>query len=217
MNDALGLIEVKGLSSAVNVADTMLKVASVELLGIEKANGFGWMTIKVSGNVGAVKASVDSGTAKAKESDAFVSSIVIPRPAEGIKDPFLKMKQPEDSSVVTGDKYKPEKKSSKQTVKDEESEEKKKDDKETLKVTSVKSDSKQTEKPDSGNKSATASGKDENGTSSNEVVKKNFNKPKDSSRQKPKTKRTVSRSESSKKDREDTSKTDQKRLTNKTN
>ena len=90
MNDALGLIEVKGLAAAINVADTMAKVASVELLGIEKARGSGWMTVKVSGNVGAVNAAIDAGTAKANESQVFVAAKVIPRPAQGLSNEFLK-------------------------------------------------------------------------------------------------------------------------------
>lgn len=209
MNDAIGLIEVRGLASAVNVADIMLKVASVELLGIEKANGSGWMTIKVCGNVGAVKASVDSGTAKAKESDAFVSSIVIPRPAEGIKEPFFKTKQPEDSSDTSEDRSKPENEESEQTVKNEGSEEKKDDKKNTLEKTSVKAEPEQTAEADNGNKKERAS--------SDEVVKKNITKPRASSRQKPKTKRTVSSSKAAEEVKEATSKDEQKNVSDKSN
>lgn len=89
MKEALGLIETKGLAAAIHIADTMLKVAAVELFGIEEARGNGWMTVKVTGNVGAVKAAVDSGTAAAKESQVFVSAKVIPRAAEGLGDLFL--------------------------------------------------------------------------------------------------------------------------------
>lgn len=96
MNEALGLIEIKGLSAAINILDTMLKVASVELIDIEKTNGSGWMTIKVSGNVGAVNASVEAGTAKAKESNVLVASKVIPRPMEDIVSKFLHKEEIQD-------------------------------------------------------------------------------------------------------------------------
>lgn len=46
MKQAIGLVEVKGLASAIEVSDTMVKVANVELLGVEKARGFGWMTVE---------------------------------------------------------------------------------------------------------------------------------------------------------------------------
>ena len=80
MKQAVGLIEVRGLASAVNVADTMVKVATVALLGIEKAKGNGWMTIKVLGDVGAVKAATDAGCAAAEKVGEVVSVHVIPRP-----------------------------------------------------------------------------------------------------------------------------------------
>ncbi|MCI3029300.1 BMC domain-containing protein [Desemzia sp. C1] len=96
MNEALGLIEIRGLAASINVMDTMLKVASVELINIEKTKGSGWMTIKVSGNVGAVNASIEAGTAKAKESNTFVASKVIPRPMGDIAKQFLHKEEIQD-------------------------------------------------------------------------------------------------------------------------
>lgn len=84
MNQAIGLIEVKGYGSAVMIADTMVKVAAVELIGVQQARGFGWMTIEVAGDVGAVKAAVDAGKAKAMEGNSFISALVIPRPANAL-------------------------------------------------------------------------------------------------------------------------------------
>ena len=84
MNQAIGLIEVKGYGSAVMIADTMVKVAAVELIGVQRAWGFGWMTIEVAGDVGAVKAAVDAGKAKAMEGNSFISALVIPRPANAL-------------------------------------------------------------------------------------------------------------------------------------
>lgn len=90
MKQAIGLVEVKGLASAIEVSDTMVKVANVELLGVEKAKGFGWMTVKVAGDVGAVKAAVDAGKAKAVQHNVFLSALVIPRPANNLENFFFK-------------------------------------------------------------------------------------------------------------------------------
>jgi microcompartment protein CcmL/EutN len=86
---SLGLLEVKGLAGAITVADVMAKVAVVELVDIEKAKGFGWMTVKVVGDVAAVQASIDAGAAKAKENGSFVAAKVIPRPDQMVIDTFL--------------------------------------------------------------------------------------------------------------------------------
>ncbi|MBU5359701.1 BMC domain-containing protein [Enterococcus raffinosus] len=93
MKQAIGLVEVKGLASAIEVSDTMVKVANVELLGVEKAKGFGWMTVKVAGDVGAVKAAVDAGKAKAVQNNVYLSSLVIPRPANNLEDFFFKKEE----------------------------------------------------------------------------------------------------------------------------
>lgn len=84
MEKSLGLIEVRGLSSAIEVADCMVKTADVVLLGVEAARGNGMMTVKVNGNVGAVRAAVEAGKAKALFCKAFVSSDIIARPHESL-------------------------------------------------------------------------------------------------------------------------------------
>ena len=58
MKQALGLVEISGLSTAVVVADTMAKAANVRILEIENTKGLGYMTIKIVGDVGAVNAAV---------------------------------------------------------------------------------------------------------------------------------------------------------------
>ena len=79
MNNALGMIETKGLVGAIEAADAMVKAANVSLEGYEKI-GSGLVTVIVRGDVGAVKAAVDAGTASAEEVGEVVSSYVIPRP-----------------------------------------------------------------------------------------------------------------------------------------
>ncbi|GCF95234.1 carboxysome shell protein [Enterococcus florum] len=79
MNDALGMIETRGLVGAVEAADAMVKSANVSLLGTEKI-GSGLVTVMVRGDVGAVKAAVDAGSAAAEKVGDVVSVHVIPRP-----------------------------------------------------------------------------------------------------------------------------------------
>lgn len=79
MGQALGMIETKGLVGAVEAADAMVKSANVTLIGYEKI-GFGLVTVMVSGDVGAVKAAVDSGAEAAKNVGEVHSVHVIPRP-----------------------------------------------------------------------------------------------------------------------------------------
>lgn len=88
MNQAIGLIEVAGLASAIKTADTMLKAANVTFKTMERAKGSGWMVIVVEGDVGAVNAAINSGEADAKQFGKFISSKVIARPAEGLGKVF---------------------------------------------------------------------------------------------------------------------------------
>lgn len=78
-NEALGMIETKGLVGAIEAADAMTKAANVVLIGYEKI-GSGLVTVMVRGDVGAVKASVDAGVAAASNVGEVVSKHVIPRP-----------------------------------------------------------------------------------------------------------------------------------------
>lgn len=87
---SLGLVEVTGLSSAVETADAMIKAANVELIGLEAARGSGMMTVKVIGDVGAVKAAVEAGKACAMTFGALVSFDVIARPIESTGDMFVR-------------------------------------------------------------------------------------------------------------------------------
>lgn len=77
--DALGMIETRGFVGAVEAIDSMVKSANVKLVGIEKVGG-GYVSVFVRGEVGAVKAAIDAGTAAAKKVGEVVSVHVIPRP-----------------------------------------------------------------------------------------------------------------------------------------
>lgn len=76
---ALGLIETRGLIGAIEAADAAMKAADVELVGRERADA-GLMTIKLKGDVAAVRAAVDAGAAAAQRVGELVSVHVIPRP-----------------------------------------------------------------------------------------------------------------------------------------
>ena len=76
---ALGLIETRGLVGAIEAADAATKAADVKLVGRERADA-GLITIKLTGDVAAVRAAVDAGAAAAQRVGELVSSHVIPRP-----------------------------------------------------------------------------------------------------------------------------------------
>jgi ethanolamine utilization protein EutM len=77
--NALGMIETKGLVGAIEAVDVMVKAANVTLVGVEKVGG-GYVSVFVRGEVGAVKAAIDAGTAAAKKVGEVVSIHIIPRP-----------------------------------------------------------------------------------------------------------------------------------------
>ncbi|MBO1308400.1 BMC domain-containing protein [Enterococcus sp. 669A] len=77
--EALGMIETRGLIGAIEAADAMVKAANVVLIGTEKI-GSGLVTVMVRGDVGAVKAAVDAGVSAANSVGEVVSNYVIPRP-----------------------------------------------------------------------------------------------------------------------------------------
>ena len=89
MQNAIGLIETRGLVPLVEATDAMAKAANVK---IEKRIniGGGLVTTVVSGDVGSVRAAVDAGAAAATQVGELISSHVIPRPAEGVVAAYLK-------------------------------------------------------------------------------------------------------------------------------
>ena len=77
--EALGMVETRGLTAAIEAADQMCKAANVALVGTEKI-GSGLVTVMVRGDVGAVKAATDAGAAAAERVGELISVHVIPRP-----------------------------------------------------------------------------------------------------------------------------------------
>jgi ethanolamine utilization protein EutM len=77
--EALGMIETRGLVAAIEAADAMVKSAEVTLIGTEKI-GSGLVSVMVRGDVGAVKAAVEAGSQAASTLGELIATHVIPRP-----------------------------------------------------------------------------------------------------------------------------------------
>ena len=89
--EALGMVETRGLTAAIEAADSMVKAAQVTLIGTEKI-GSGLVTVMVRGDVGAVKAAVEAGAANASRLGELVATHVIPRHHQDVEKilPVLK-------------------------------------------------------------------------------------------------------------------------------
>lgn len=89
--EALGMVETRGLVAAIEAADAMCKAANVTLIGTEKI-GSGLVTVMVRGDVGAVKASVEAGSASASRLGELIAIHVIPRPHTDVERILPKLK-----------------------------------------------------------------------------------------------------------------------------
>mgnify|MGYP001455579743 CR=1 FL=1 len=76
---SLGIIETRGLTAAIEAADTMLKAADVRIVGTEKI-GSGLVSVVIQGDVGAVKSAVEAGAENAARLGELVAVHVIPKP-----------------------------------------------------------------------------------------------------------------------------------------
>jgi ethanolamine utilization protein EutM len=83
MQQALGMIETRGLVGAIVAADAMVKAARVKFLGRQKVGG-GLVVVMVTGDVGAVKAAVDAGAAACQQVGNLIATHVVPRPHDEI-------------------------------------------------------------------------------------------------------------------------------------
>jgi microcompartment protein CcmL/EutN len=85
MQEALGMVECKGLVAMIEASDAMVKAANVRLVGYEKI-GAGFVTAIVRGDVAAVKAATDAGAAAARRVGELTAVHVIPRPHGSVED-----------------------------------------------------------------------------------------------------------------------------------
>ncbi len=89
METAIGLVETRGLLGLIEAADAMAKSASVKI--VKRVNiGGGLVTAVVQGDVGSVRAAVEAGANAATQVGELVASHVIPRPAEGLVESYMK-------------------------------------------------------------------------------------------------------------------------------
>lgn len=148
MGKSLGTIEVVGLSSAIVVADAMAKTANIEINDLEITKGFGFVTVKIFGDVGAVKAAISAGKSLALQSGAYVASNVIARPNMDLEKRILSFREEEKKEEPKKEEVKEEPKveekvenTSENTEKPVEKKEEVKDTKEEVK-SEVKEDKK---------------------------------------------------------------------------
>ena len=87
MNEALGIIETKGLTALIEASDAMVKAARVKLVGYQQI-GSGLVTAMVRGDVAACKAATDAGAAAAQRLGELVAVHVIPRPHDDLETIF---------------------------------------------------------------------------------------------------------------------------------
>jgi len=82
--EALGMIETRGLVAAIEAADAMCNAANVSLIGTERI-GSGLVTVMVRGDVGAVKSAVEAGGNNASRLGELIATHVIPRPHSDVE------------------------------------------------------------------------------------------------------------------------------------
>ncbi len=92
-NKAVGYIETNGLTSCVVAADAAVKNGNVTLLGYEYAKGGGLCTVKVEGDVGAVKAAIAAGKRAADSvSGSHIgarSVLLMARPSDALENTMI--------------------------------------------------------------------------------------------------------------------------------
>ena len=88
MQNAIGLVETRGLVGLVEATDAMAKAANVQITKRVSIGG-GLVTTVVSGDVGSVRAAVEAGAQAASQVGELMGSHVIPRPAEGLVEAYL--------------------------------------------------------------------------------------------------------------------------------
>ncbi|MEE0841210.1 MAG: BMC domain-containing protein, partial [Acutalibacteraceae bacterium] len=80
---ALGLIETRSLTGAIDATDAMTKTADVKLIGTVKI-GSGLVNVIVTGQVAAVRAAVAAGKAAAEAVGEVYATHVIPQPDDSV-------------------------------------------------------------------------------------------------------------------------------------
>lgn len=87
---SLGFIETVGLAAAIASADAAVKAANVRLVGRENSKGNGCITVKISGDIGAVNAALMAAKAACESVNRVWAIDAIARPAVGINELFVR-------------------------------------------------------------------------------------------------------------------------------
>jgi ethanolamine utilization protein EutM len=87
MQEALGIIEVRGYATAMEAADTVVKAANVRLGDLVTVGG-GKVNVIFRGDVAAVKSALESGVMAASRLGEVQGQTVIPRPADKVAKTF---------------------------------------------------------------------------------------------------------------------------------
>jgi len=87
VREAIGMVETKSMTAAIEAADTMLKSASVRILDFQIV-GSGLVSVTVTGDVSAVTAAVENAKIRAAQIAEVVSANVIPRPHDEVDKIF---------------------------------------------------------------------------------------------------------------------------------
>ena len=82
-NFAVGLIETQGFTAVFEAIDTAVKAANVEVLAREKLGG-GYITVVIKGDVAAVQAAVEAGSAKVGALGRLIAAHVISSPSQAV-------------------------------------------------------------------------------------------------------------------------------------
>jgi ethanolamine utilization protein EutM len=85
---AIGMVETKGYTGAIEATDGMSKAANVTISRSIPIGG-GMITVICRGDVASVKAAVDAGSRAAARVGELVASHVIPRPHDELTKAFL--------------------------------------------------------------------------------------------------------------------------------
>lgn len=88
MNEAIGLVETRGLVAQVEALDAMLKAANVSFVKQVQIGG-GYVTTIIEGDVGSVRAAIDAGAQAASRVGELVGAHLIPRPASSLTENFI--------------------------------------------------------------------------------------------------------------------------------
>ena len=99
---AIGILETKGLACLVSGTDAMLKSANVTLAGPMRQIGSAMCNVVVQGDVAAVKAAIDTGAEAANQIGTVLSAHVIARPANDLADVLPQAKKAAPARKTAG-------------------------------------------------------------------------------------------------------------------